>query len=111
MKIVSWNVNGIRAIAKKSFFSHIEQLGADIICLQETKATEEQVAETLSPLKGYRIYSNSAERPGYSGTSIISKIEPLNITRGIGNPDHDTEGRVLCMETESFCLVNVYAPS
>ena len=77
MKIVSWNVNGIRAIAKKTFFNDLETLGADILCLQETKANPDQVAETLKQLNGYHIYSNSADKPGYSGTSVISKIEPL----------------------------------
>jgi len=111
MKIVSWNVNGIRAIAKKSFFSDLERLGTDIICFQETKAQDHQVAETLEPLNGYHIYSNSAEKPGYSGTAVISKIKPLNVTKGINTADHDTEGRVLCLELETFFLVNVYVPN
>ena len=102
MKIVSWNVNGIRAIAQKTFFADLEKLGADILCLQETKAQEHQVAETLRSLEGYHIFSNSAERPGYSGTAIISRIKPLNVTKGINVKDHDTEGRVLCLEMESF---------
>jgi exodeoxyribonuclease-3 len=111
MKIVSWNVNGIRAIAKKSFFSDLELLETDILCLQETKALEIQVAETLKPLNGYHIYSNSANKPGYSGTAIISKIKPLNVTKGINTAVHDTEGRVLCLELETFFLVNVYVPN
>lgn len=111
MKIVSWNVNGIRAIAKKTFFSDLELLKADILCLQETKATEEQIAETLSPLNGYHIHSNSAKKPGYSGTTVISVIKPLNVTRGINAEEHDTEGRVLCLEFETFYLVNVYVPN
>jgi exodeoxyribonuclease-3 len=111
MKIVSWNVNGIRAIAKKTFFTDIELLGTDILCLQETKARDNQVAETLMPLKGYHIYSNSAERPGYSGTAVISKIKPLQVTKGINTKEHDTEGRVLCLEFETFFLVNVYVPN
>jgi len=111
MKIVSWNVNGIRAIAKKTFFTDIELLGTDILCLQETKARDNQVAETLMPLKGYHIYSNSAERPGYSGTAIVSKIKPLKVTKGINTEQHDTEGRVLCLEFETFFLVNVYVPN
>ena len=73
MKIISWNVNGIRAIAKKTFFTDLEILGTDILCLQETKAQEHQVAETLKPLNDYHIYSNSAQKPGYSGTAIIYK--------------------------------------
>jgi exodeoxyribonuclease-3 len=111
MKIASWNVNGIRAIAKKTFFTDIELLGTDILCLQETKAQDSQVAETLMPLKDYHIYSNSAERPGYSGTAVISKIKPLQVTKGINTKEHDTEGRVLCLEFETFFLVNVYVPN
>jgi exodeoxyribonuclease-3 len=111
MKIISWNVNGIRAIAKKSFFTDLEMLGADIVCLQETKAQEHQVAETLIPLKDYHIYSNSAEKPGYSGTAIITRIKPLSVTKGINENMHDTEGRVLCLEFDDFFLVNVYVPN
>jgi exodeoxyribonuclease-3 len=111
MKIVSWNVNGIRAIAKKTFFTDLELLEADIICLQETKAQDNQVGETLMPLKGCHIYSNSAERPGYSGTAVISKIKPLKVTKGINTEGHDTEGRVLCLEFETFFLINVYVPN
>ena len=111
MKIVSWNVNGIRAIAKKSFFTDLELLKADILCLQEIKAMADQVAETLKPLNGYHIYSNSAVRPGYSGTSVISKIKPLNVIKGINAEEHDNEGRVLCLEYEAFFLVNVYVPN
>jgi exodeoxyribonuclease-3 len=111
MKIVSWNVNGIRAIAKKTFFTDLELLGSDILCLQETKAQENQIAEALKPLNGYHIYANSAERPGYSGTAVITKIKPLNVTKGINTKEHDTEGRVLCLEFETFFLVNVYVPN
>ena len=111
MKIISWNVNGIRAIAKKNFFSDIASLNSDIICLQETKAQDHQVAETLEALSGYHIYSNSAERPGYSGTAVISKIKPLNIIKGINKKEHDTEGRVLCLEFDTYFLVNVYVPN
>ena len=111
MKIVSWNVNGIRAIAKKTFFTELELLGADIICLQETKAQENQVAETLEPLNGYYIYSHSAKKPGYSGTAVITKIKPLNVIKGINIEVHDNEGRVLCLEFETFFLINVYVPN
>ncbi len=111
MKIISWNVNGIRAIAKKSFFADLEPIDADIICFQETKAQEYQVAETLEPLKGYHIYSNAAKKPGYSGTAVISKTKPLSVTKGINIEEHDTEGRVLCLEYEAFSLVNVYVPN
>jgi exodeoxyribonuclease-3 len=111
MKIVSWNVNGIRAIAKRTFFTDLELLGPDILCLQEIKAMDNHIAETLKPLDGYHIYSNSAIRPGYSGTAVISKIKPLNVTRAINSEVHDTEGRVLCLELEKFFLVNVYVPN
>jgi exodeoxyribonuclease III len=111
MKIISWNVNGIRAIAKKDFFADLKHLGADILCFQETKASEDQVAKTLDPLNGYNVYSNSAERPGYSGTAVATRIKPLNVTKGIDIKEYDTEGRVLCLEFESFFLVNVYVPN
>jgi len=111
MKIVSWNVNGIRAVAKKDFFKDFEQMNPDILCLQETKAQDDQVAETLSPISGYHIYSNSAEKKGYSGTVIISKTKPLSVTRDIGITLHDNEGRVLCLEYENFFLIDVYVPN
>lgn len=111
MEIISWNVNGIRAIAKKSFFSDLKLLNPDITCLQETKAQDHQVAETLNALEGFHIYSNSAERPGYSGTAVISKIKPLKVTKDINIREHDTEGRVLCLEFDQFFLVNVYVPN
>jgi exodeoxyribonuclease-3 len=111
MKIVSWNVNGLRAIAKKTFFTDLELIGPDILCMQEIKALENHVAETLAPLNNYHIYSNSATKPGYSGTAVISKIKPLNVTKGINKEEHDTEGRVLSLEFENFFLVNVYVPN
>lgn len=111
MKIISWNVNGIRAIAKKNFFTDLASLDADIVCLQETKASELQVAEVLKDLADYSVYSHSAEKPGYSGTSVLTKVKPLNVCRGINIKEHDTEGRVLCLEYGSFFLVNVYVPN
>ena len=108
MKIISWNVNGIRAIAKKSFFTHIETLDADILCFQETKAQEDQVIETLSSLHGYHIYSHSAERKGYSGTPFILRILPVNIHYGIGIVHHDSEGRVFAFVYDAFSIVNVF---
>jgi exodeoxyribonuclease-3 len=111
MKIISWNVNGIRAITKKSFFPDLRVMDPDIICLQETKAKDDQVAEALESLNGHYIYSNSAEKPGYSGTAVISKIRPLYLTRDMGIKEFDTEGRVLCLEFEKFFLVNVYVPN
>jgi exodeoxyribonuclease III len=111
MKILSWNVNGIRAITKKNFFNDLKALDPDILCVQETKAQDHQVAEALAPLNDRHLYSNSAERPGYSGTAVITKIKPLNVTKGINVNEHDKEGRVLCLEFDSFFLVNVYVPN
>ncbi|HOW40764.1 MAG TPA: exodeoxyribonuclease III [Bacteroidales bacterium] len=111
MKIISWNVNGIRAIAKKNFFSDLQLLDPDILCLQETKANPQQVAETLDSLKGYKIFANSAEKAGYSGTAIISKTDPVSVSKGIDILEHDGEGRVICFETKEFFLVNVYVPN
>jgi len=111
MKIISWNVNGIRAVAQKNFFDDFKALAPDILCLQETKAQDDQVAETLSPIEGYYVFSNSAEKKGYSGTAIISKSKPLSVTKGIGIEEHNNEGRVLCAEYENFYLVTVYVPN
>ncbi|SDM28293.1 exodeoxyribonuclease III [Kriegella aquimaris] len=111
MNIISWNVNGIRAAVKKDFFEKIEEMSPDILCLQETKAQDDQVATTLSPLKKYQIAYNSADRKGYSGTALLSKIKPLDLVHDIGIADHDLEGRVQCAEYEDFYLVNVYVPN
>lgn len=111
MKIISWNVNGIRAVAKKNFFEDFKLMDTDILCLQETKAQDDQVAETLDPIEGHYIFSNSAEKKGYSGTAIISKTKPLSVTRDIGIEQHDTEGRVLNLEYEKFFLIDVYVPN
>ncbi|MDA3928188.1 MAG: exodeoxyribonuclease III [Prolixibacteraceae bacterium] len=111
MKIISWNVNGVRAITKKDFFQDFKQMNADVLCLQETKAQDDQVAEALDPIEGYHIYSNSAEKKGYSGTAIISKEAPLSVTRDLGIAEHDSEGRVLCAEYEALFVVTVYVPN
>ena len=111
MKIISWNVNGLRAVAKKDFFKDFKEIDADIFCLQETKAQCNQVAEVLKEMDGYHIYSNSAEKKGYSGTAVLSKQEPLKVTLDIGIAEHDTEGRVLTLEYDRFYLVNVYVPN
>ena len=111
MKIISWNVNGIRAVAKKDFFKDLDLMDPDILCLQETKAQDDQVAEVLYGLKNYEAYSNSAEKKGYSGTAILTRFKPLSISRGIGLAEFDQEGRVLCMEFQDFFLVNVYVPN
>ena len=111
MKIISFNVNGIRAIVGKSFVQDMEEVAADIICLQETKATPEQVKEAISSLTNYHIYANSAERKGYSGTAIFSKIKPLSVTYDMGIEEHDQEGRITCAEYDKFFLVCVYVPN
>ena len=111
MKILSFNVNGIRAVVGKSFISDMQAQAPDVICLQETKATPEQVAAAVAPLEGYRVFANSAERKGYSGTAILSKVQPLSVSYGIGIPEHDTEGRVICAEFSDFYLLTVYVPN
>jgi len=111
MKILSFNVNGIRAVVGKSFISDMQAQAPDVICLQETKATPEQVAAAVEPLTGYQVYANSAERKGYSGTAILTKIAPLSVTYDIGMSDHDAEGRVICAEFDHFYLVTVYVPN
>jgi exodeoxyribonuclease-3 len=111
MKIISWNVNGLRAVAKKNFFEDFNAIDADVFCIQETKAQDDQVAEALVPITDYHIYSNSAEKKGYSGTAIISKTKPMSVSKGIGIAEHDNEGRVLCLEYEHFYIVNVYVPN
>lgn len=110
MRLVSWNVNGIRAALKKDFLKILSDFDADIVCLQETKARPEQVAEVAWPDEFFRHW-NSAEKPGYSGTAVFTKVAPLHVTTGIGHADHDREGRVLTLEFENFHLVNVYTPN
>lgn len=109
MKLISWNVNGLRAVLKKNFLAYLAKEKPDILCLQETKCTPDQV-EQLWPAQ-YTTYWNTAEKKGYSGTAIFTKSRPLNITRGIGDAVHDGEGRVLTAEFPDFHLVNVYVPN
>lgn len=111
MKLISWNVNGIRAIVKKNFFEFIDEYQPDVLCLQETKAQDDQVQEALAELKGYHIYSNSAEKKGYSGTAILTKKEPINVFFDINQTEHDKEGRVTTAEFDDFYLVTVYVPN
>ena len=111
MKIISFNVNGIRAIVKKNFISDMQAVNADVICLQETKAMVSQVKEALVDLKGYHIYANEAEKKGYSGTAILSKEEPIAVNYDIDVSEHDHEGRVICAEYEGYYLVTVYVPN
>ena len=111
MKIISFNVNGIRAIVQKTFIEDMQQIDADIICLQETKASEEQVKEALSTLTNYHIFANESVRKGYSGTAILSKAEPLSVTYDMNVEEHDQEGRVICAEYADFYLITVYVPN
>lgn len=112
MHIISFNVNGIRAIAQKDFFKDMKRLDADVICLQETKATVEQVKETVSSeLSNYHLYANEADRKGYSGTAIFSKQEPISVVYDMGVAEHDTEGRVICAEFMDYFVVTVYTPN
>jgi len=108
MKLLSWNVNGIRASLKKGFLDFVEKENPDILCLQETKAHPEQVDEILDD---YHKFWNSAEKKGYSGTAVFSKEEPLSVTNGIGIEKHDKEGRVVSCEFDDYFLVNVYTPN
>ncbi|WP_026451596.1 exodeoxyribonuclease III [Aequorivita capsosiphonis] len=111
MKLISWNINGIRAITKKDFFEDISKLNPDVLCLQETKAQDDEVEKALSKITDYHQYYNSAERKGYSGVAILSKTKPIAVTYDMGVAEHDTEGRVLCAEFEDFYLVNTYVPN
>lgn len=111
MKIISWNINGIRAITKKDFFDDISTMNPDILCLQETKAQDAEVKSALGVLTDYHQYYNSAERKGYSGVTILSKTEPISVSYDMGIEEHDQEGRVLCAEFDDFYLVNVYVPN
>ena len=111
MKIVSWNVNGVRAAVGKNLINEIKDSNADIYCLQETKAQDDQTLEALSELSDYHVYTNSAVKKGYSGVAVISKEEAISVTPDIGIEEHDTEGRVLAVEYDHFILVNVYVPN
>ena len=111
MKLISWNLNGIRAVAKKGLIDIIYEMDPDIIGFQETKAQDDQVREALFGIEGYHIYSNSAIKKGYSGTAILTKKEPLNVSKGIGIEEFDQEGRVLTAEFEHFYFVTVYVPN
>ena len=111
MQIISWNVNGVRATVKKGLIDIIHDSGADIYCLQETKAQDDQVQEALADLQGFHIYSNSATKKGYSGVAILSKTEPITVTTDMGIEEHDDEGRIICAEYADFYLINVYVPN
>jgi len=111
MRLISWNVNGIRAVMKKEFMQSFELMQPDVLCLQETKAQDDQTFEALKEVEGFHIYTNSAEKKGYSGTAIISKEEPISVTYDMGIAQHDTEGRVICAEYPDYYLITVYTPN
>jgi exodeoxyribonuclease-3 len=111
MKLISWNVNGVRAVARKGFANQIKSWNADFICLQETKAQDDEVRQALAEIKGYELFPSSAFRKGYSGTGILTRHKPNNVSYGIGKEEHDQEGRVVTAEYDNFYLVNVYVPN
>ena len=108
MKLISWNVNGIRACVNKGFENFFKEADADIFCIQETKCQPGQIDLEF---EGYQSYWNSAEKKGYSGTAIFTKQKPLQVKYGIGIEEHDKEGRVITLEYENFYLVNIYTPN
>lgn len=112
LHLVNWNVNGIRSIVKKGFLKDIQELDPDVLCLQETKGAEDEVASTLEQLKGYHVYVNSSKaRKGYSGTALLSKEDPINVTYDIGLEEFDQEGRVITAEYLKHFVVTVYTPN
>lgn len=108
MKLISWNVNGLRAVVGKGFVDIFNSLDADIFCVQETKL---QAGQIDLELPGYAQYWNYAEKKGYSGTAVFTRVKPLNVTYGLGIEEYDTEGRVITVEYDTFYLVNVYTPN
>ena len=108
MKLISWNVNGLRACLGKGFTDAFEALDADFFCLQETKL---QAGQVTLDLPGYHQFWNYAEKKGYSGTAIFAKKEPLSVRLGLGVPELDTEGRLITLEYENFFLVTCYTPN
>ena len=111
MRIVSWNVNGIRAVANKGFADTVKAMDADIIGIQETKAQPDQLGPEITQLEGYKSWFYSAERKGYSGTALYSRIEPEDVTFGLGTDEFDHEGRTICADFGKFVLFNIYFPN
>lgn len=111
MRIYTWNVNGLRSILKKGLMDFIKNEDPDILCLQETKLQEEQIDDEIKNLKGYYKYFSFANKKGYSGVAIFTKVEPKNIYYGIGIAEFDTEGRILIADYEDFILFNIYFPN
>lgn len=110
MKLISWNVNGLRAVLEKGFLDYFVGAGADVVCLQETKCHPGDVQHVTWP-RGYEVVWNAAEKKGYSGTAVFSRVKPLAVTYGLGVAEHDREGRVITVEFDTFFLVNVYTPN
>ena len=108
MRLVSWNVNGLRSILAKGLPDYLRDVDADVVCLQEIKARPDQVAHDFA---GYHVFWNPALKPGYSGTALLSRESPLSVVNGIGEPAHDNEGRILTAEFKDWFLVNVYTPN
>lgn len=108
MKLISWNVNGLRACVQKGFIEYFKEVDADLFCIQESKLQEGQIDLDLP---GYRQYWNYAEKKGYSGVAIFSKLEPISVSYGIGIEEHDNEGRVITLEFEDFYMITVYTPN
>jgi exodeoxyribonuclease-3 len=111
MKIISWNVNGIRSVAKKGLIDWINAGQPDVLCLQETKASPMQLEKAILEIPGYSSWFSSAEKKGYSGVALYSKIEPLSIVYGMGIPRFDSEGRMIIAEYDEFFIFNVYFPN
>jgi exodeoxyribonuclease-3 len=111
MRMISWNVNGLRAVVKKDFLKDMMAEDADVICLQETKAQDDQVREALAELNGYHIYSNSAVKKGYSGTAILTRNQPISVRYDMGIDEHDQEGRIIAAEYSNYIVVTVYTPN
>jgi len=111
LKMLSWNVNGLRAAHKKGFLDWYNKEKPDIMCLQETKAQPEQLPDELREIDGYHVFYSSAERKGYSGVALYTKLKPLNVTNGLGIERFDIEGRTVMAEFENFLLFNIYYPN
>lgn len=111
MKIISWNVNGIRAVSKKGFFEFVEKESPDILCLQETKAHPEQLGDELINIPGYHSFWSAAEKKGYSGVATYTKTKPINVDHGFGVNKFDNEGRIVKTEFDKFVLFNIYFPN
>ena len=110
-KLISWNVNGLRAVEKKGFVDFLNTCGADILAIQETKAEPTQLSEALRTPQGWYAYFSSAERKGYSGVAVYTRKEPLNVWHGLGNEEFDREGRTLILELPTFFFLNIYYPN